>query len=900
MSKDKNKIWREKVLYWLNKAWVYLHQQRFLLLCVLVIWIQHRYWIYKDIYENFSTHLGGQGTVHYNLALIAQRAIHIWNGRWFSLEGDHFYWFMDNLGVASHHLVSGILFVFLYPFSENTVLTFNLIQFGNIFLLQVGIYLLVKKYTRNWAISIFVALLVPLSQAYWTVYGDHIHASLYWTLPYLVLLLDRLLEKKDLTKWKLFLVLFGIFITGGWLALADWHVAIFAMIWLVPWGLYKLTQVLSNFQYLKYRVLGLIFTACLVAIIAAPFAVGALNASKTYGQVRSLTDITSTNFEIDRFFGSKQVIETALNVSAPFLKQTDRFAKTDFGEKVREVRKGASNYPDGISNITFWLGCLLFIPWLLVLIYKKGEFYAREFVLLSIFLLGSFIAIGPFIKVFGMTWQQFPLPHYYIYQVFFPLSAIRATWRSMSVAYLAVLVLWSLILSHIWKVFQKTDLYIDLTNSANDNWSKYWQKSLKFIFTLILLVGTIGFLFIQNNGATGRAYLAFQEDKFLTNQWLRESVDGQGPLEFFVWSDGAGMHTERNRYYNYLLTKHNLDQGEMDAVWVIGGSFGATTNQVQNLIAYVLAQSNSDMVATVLASKKTDIIIEEKDFSRSPEYTREVESALSKFYNLVDENDEYRSWRWREAPEDFIDNPNDLVFDIATSNYQRQGGDWFILVNIANESDKVYANLEQARPIDYTLEFWQNGKLKDKDEFRLGSTPFFFAGDGRSLQTVVNPNLGIGDVEIKLYREDNQVAVKTVTNLSSNEYDKKIESLESEPVTLDQSDKSVVEKYRFLENIGPYRGALHTTDLKLKFDLDSGVVQNDPKRLPIDKNNKVVALFWNDSGEVYRSFPGWLWQPQCELNGNYFAGDELTVWCESHLPFDSNYHFVAPQLNEDR
>ncbi len=255
------------------KTWITAHKKELLALgALLALVIVEHIVLFGSYYRHLGSVIGSGGDSYYNLSLFMQNLLNWKHGQFLSLQGDHISFYQNAIGVTAHVISPSVVFALLLPIFKNPIFIFNLIFFGNIFLLQLGIYFLVRFYTKNIPLSIFAALFVILSPAIVGIYYvGHVHASLYWTLPFLILLFEKLREQhaSKTSNKKYIAYAAGIFFCTLWLFFADWHVAIFASIWIGLWVLFHIGMV-RNFRKNFRMLLAFFVPLVLAGIILIP------------------------------------------------------------------------------------------------------------------------------------------------------------------------------------------------------------------------------------------------------------------------------------------------------------------------------------------------------------------------------------------------------------------------------------------------------------------------------------------------------------------------------------------------------------------------------------------------------------------------------------------------------
>lgn len=908
----------------------------------LIVWLQHRFWIFQNIYKHFSTNMAGGGDAYYNLSLFIQNHINLLNGNFYSLQGDHFTWYNNIIGVTAHNYAPSLVFSFFRIFTENNFLIFNLIYFGNIFLTQIGLYLLVKYYTKNRFLSIFAALLFPLSEAVKTFYVGHIHSSYFWALPFLILLLEHTFDLKNqflllsknsfskkfnntskkesnqtiktklvnffksifvflqdlisniyqyfktnsLRKFLVFTLHFlGIFITFGWLIFAEWHVAIFSIIFLAIWFSFKTKFILENFKILGVRLLSISSACLLVFILLLPLGVGYINSSRVFNTTRTIGAVNATNFSIERFYG----IGNVLNISGRTLSQTDTAKEIGADEILKEVAdiagRSRPGFPDVIFNISFWIILFVWFFWLFLFIVKKGGFYSVGFRYASIFLIVALIALGPVLKIGSSTIEEILLPHYFIYRVFFPLGAIRAIWRILIVAHISILLFWAIVVNKIYKKLWKNLLEMPEFIKIN----KFIQSLFLFgLKTMFVLVGMF-VLVIVNNGWVGRVSPQIKIESLVDDQSILQNHP-KSEIDIFFWGN---LEPDKG-YFSYLVSKtnYNLLDYNKSLRWVSGGIAGTYPSDANILNNMVSQNKYTDKAVTALAAKKVDLIFQEKRFEPKNEENTDLKERIAKYYTILEENENFVIWGLKDdvGVENITKNLNDIEIFLTLSKYQSTRQDWQMLFNFYNPNQEIYINPDTVVAEDFRIELWQGSTLKDEASFKVGTKALLMPNTGFSVPIEENFRVSPGSYKIKLLKNYDIFYTQDIQVLSSRDYNNKI-----------REHKELELQFKHNQNYPVEILSLHTTTIPilLESEIISGAILNYPQRRPISTNTKISAGFYDaEGGRV--TFPTWLFQPQCNLRGNYFAGENIRFVCNQHTPFTKGEYLVKIEVDKDR
>lgn len=827
---------------------------------IALIYIQHRFWLFGTVYSNPTQFVPGNGDASYNLAAMMQSALNLISGEWFSLNTDHFTWWGKALGVTAHQTMFGLFFYILFQFTNNFGLIYNILQFSNLWLIQIGVFLLAKRFGANNYFAIVAALMIPLSQSYQTFYTAHIHASYYALLPYLILLLDIYLEKFDITKLKKALILTGLTLTGIFTILSDWHVFVFSSVFIGIYILFRSKYLIKNFkEHFKHFSL-LLIPVFLVGLVAIPLVVNTLDASKTYNSVRQIGDVAGTNSTIESFLGFDSIVGPvvrSVGVRYPEL-GAEEFKLIDAGNIISSIR---STYPDPLYVFSFWLGLVIAIPWIIMLFRRKGDFFAREFAFFAIFFVSSIIILGPVLKFDNKTFSSIPLPYYILYKLYYPFQAIRAVWRAAFIGYIAILLIWSVVLTKLWRIASLKFTNINL-------------KKLTIGYLTILL----GFgLLLQNSGFIGGAAPAIQKDDELLG--IFDKITQGSKTEMYVWQysdQGFDNFTINVSYYN-LLKKDRL------VYWVMGGIHGAPPYESAMVSSMQQLNTNIVLIPELLRAKNVPFVIQVKNNIRF----ENEKLLLDAYYDMDSEGEKYVLWKIDQSSRKSL-GKNDK--SIAGSKYLGLGVEYHGFYNTENLSDEVYASGNNIDQTEYKVKLEKDGKTEFESSFKSGDPAFLLPKTGKSINFSFTARwLKTGNYEMKLYRENTFVTSKNVEVISNASYKDKVKELKKVPTELEKITNPT-SPYNLIPRL--------TSPQKLSLKIKEGGIFNE-SNFGISPSQKITAKFQKDDIDDTFSFPDWLGQPSCPIEGDYFKDDQIDFWCNQSNPFDSNYNKTYPYLSKN-
>lgn len=831
-----------------------------LALIIGLILAQHRFWLYSEIYTNLYNKIGSGGDAYYNLAIYLQNNTNLLQGKFYSMDGDHFTWWSNIIAVTGHGWAPSIIFSLFKSLTNNSIAAFNLLFFSNLILTQLGVYLLVRNLTKNQWISGLVALLVPLSQGWNTFYMAHIHASFYWWLPFLVLSTEKIINQKlNFRQLRFWSYLALLIYTVYWYIFGDWHSFVFGSLFLIPYIAFKSKSI---FEYIKASrqsfliICGFIFG---IFVSAIPFVLKVIEGSKIFNATRDIGAVNGTNFNTERFLGLKYIFMPIISGI------TNRFPNSKYIPKLNQIydalNKTDSMYPDALSIITFWLLIILIIPWTVQLFIKRGKYYPRLYSLAVAILISFFVILGPYLKFGGSTILSSYLPHQLIHTIFYPLQAIRAVWRGAFVGYLGVLIFWAIIFSSAWAKY-----------------GSQLAKSLKLTLITIILILTPIFMLIQNNGFTTRALDSYKSDTEL-NMLLDKATTKNRSYDFYIWRKAMPQDQSPTDYYHYSISERNNNLKYQQINWVVGGTAGTYPLEGGFLDLAHSKKINIPETIQILNQKNVDLILQENDTNPANlEYADKSTDLIYKYWQKVGQTVKYTLW---QKQSNFSGVPvSNLKYSLNLSNTQATNTSKNLAVKIENTAGRPWVNPKIVTPIEFEIRTYK-GNIEYKNISKSFGEPAFLMNEqGISYQWNNKDILFDTGVDtVKLFRNKQEVYSQKIKTVSNDEYQKLITNAKSQPLQLDNS-----QIVNFVGNYGLSVAAVH---IKSKV-LSGGVLTSKQYGKPIISQYIFRPLNSQDKFSNY-SMPGYIGQPNCPTEENYLSGDIIDQWCVQY----------APQMNLD-
>lgn len=695
-----------------------------------LILFQQIFWLFPQAYRHLGTSVSNLGDGAYNLSLYLQNLLNWSQGAFFSLEGDHYGWYHDIIGVTAHGFSPSALFAGFYLLFRNPILSFNIIYLGNYFLAQMGIFFLVRYYTKSsfWAGA--AALLVGVSNAFVgdTFATGQIHVAQYWALPFLIWTLEILVDGKNLTVWRRRLLLLAAFGCMLSLAFADWHVLLFSLFWIVIWLLFNLRRIGRHWQIYVALVLPL--------ALLAPLIGGYLGASDIFQARRDLTDVLATNFETQNFYGIGYLLKAGYLLLHPALSP----------EKVHQVTEEFIIYPDAFTAVSFWLGLGALVPLLIYCWRSKNSNASRALMFLLIFLACAVCALGPFVHLADRIFESVPLPYYFLYRAIPVFQAIRACWRILVPGSLALVVLFALLAARLSK------------------------KSFWLGVTAVAVVAAV--LATPSDKTIGANVHLPPRDETLFAQFA-------GHHQVFV----AGAEMKQVTDFAYYVSYYNLLEGQRALEWVSGGSAGYYPPDSRLLLDLITHNQDSRLVSEILATKQVDLVVADKGDAA-------LEQALSEYYVLQGEDENRRFYSQITVPA-AASATDELDYYLNISHLQPQSGEWQVGLNLENRSDRLIIAPDKVDLETYEFRAYQDGVPRDSQIKKFGGFAFYAPEQGKTVPLVLKfSNLMIGDATIMVYHDDSEIARADVKILSASDYRAQVVRARDEALEVKAGDEA--------------------------------------------------------------------------------------------------------------
>lgn len=841
------------------------------ILLIITIFIQHRFFIYSGIYSNFGSRMGSEGDGYYNLSIFLQNIYNLSTFNFYSFQGDHQTWWGNIIGITGHNWASTHIFAPVLLITKNPIFAYNFVYFGNIFLLQIGMYFLTLRYTNNKYISFFSALFIPLSPAVKTFYTGHIHASYYWFLPFLTLIIDTLFssQKNKFSKPYLIFLYLSFAYTFYWMIFADWHSFVFSSVWFFFFTLFKAKLVITNFSFFKWRLITVSLIGCAILGTSIPFVLKTIDASKTMNAVRTAQDVSSTNGNYNDFFGLQYSLIPIVDLSTPLAPHSELIQSNT--KKLQSSVFSSAYFPDAITIGVFWILLLISLPWTYLMIIKKGSYYQREYVFLLIFMFSVIVSIGTYLKLSGSSTSEVKLPFYYIREFIYPFQAIRAVWRITILNYCIALLLCSIVIAKLW-------------NSINFSTVSTFARKLSIVYGTVILLLTMS---IVNQTWRGDAYQAIEYDKGLANTLTTLSDNNSRQLTTYVLRTPLPWNYFRADYYHYQFSNYNYLTNKRTINWIGGGIAGTYPAEYVFIESLNQDGQNLDLLIDILASKKVDLIIQELDNpviadpsiqTTHQQYYETSNKELSRYYELITSDSKRNFWKRKQEmnQEKTIDS---LTYSIQTSTTHPVSGVIDFAINIENLTDKIWPNPVQVEPSKFVISLNQNGKTISTKETKIGLPAFLPHHQGLThFQSISIKNAKEGEASLSVTLQDKLIAEKSINLISHNDYSSLIKKHEQNPIQFDESSPPQAYHINY-----PIRFYLIPVPLKIK--PIAGVITNSTVSNMRKKqyNLRSSLIYFDDIQENnnYKVDPQTNPDKQidCKLPFTLFPKDTVTIWC---------------------
>jgi hypothetical protein len=774
------------------------------------------------------------------------------------MEGDHYTWYAKMIAMTAHGLGPSLVFAVLFEFTNNPILSYNILYVSNLLLFQLGLYLLVKYYTKNGVIGFVAGFLLPLSYATQMYYTFHLHSFYYWTLPFLLLSVEVLFDRIKSGTYSIRRVvslLSVIFASLVWLLLAEWHIAIFSLLFLLIFGLFKTRFIFENFRQ-HYKVFIAFFVTIFLAYCTLiPLALQMLEATNIHHKVRSEYDVSYEARPVTELLFLSiplRVVVSEVDQYFPIFSSPEE--RVSFWKAVNSPVLPVNYYPDILTSILFWLVLLLIIPFTLYSIKSKGKF-SHEVYLGIILLVAMILGLGPFLKLSNnLVVAEIKLPHHYLFHLLLPLQAIRNINRIFTIGYFAALILFSLLLQRAYLALKHQKAFA------------YKTVYSYILVTLLLLFGVI-----INNGWYGFAYPEVKIQGSLQKTFALIREETQGPSDVY-YLDQLGTPYFADSLYAYNASYFNYTERNDYINTVIGGIAGLYPEAT---ILDQLEDSDNPKVinefVSILSAKKVDFVIVRNRDQNSP-----IIQALKQYYNYQAIDKEYALMRLQTVTTEGV--TFTPTYDFIIPKTINKSEPVHIYLNFVNMTDKIYINKEQVAAKKYTFKYIDSkGTTKHEEDHKAGGEPFILPGDGKSVQITNNlKRLSTGEYRVQVYEEGSLIAEETINIVDKIQWQARAESLKSEPIIIEETHFSFRQKETtFLQG-----------DIYVSGKVTQGII--NPQNKERGELSQIQFHFVNDTDQP-AALPAWLTAYQCTVDSVYTPDDRFGLWCNFHQPSDLTF-----------
>lgn len=808
--------------------------------------LQGRLWIFRGLYKYISTNVGYYGDAYYVMSIYLQNGLNLINGNLYSLQGDHYTWYSNIISATEHTLGPSVIFSALYEITSNPSLSLNLMYLSNIILLQFGMYLLIKYYTKNRIVSFFAGFFLPLSHALKMYYVGHIHSVMYWTLPFLILMIEKYFlnsdHKESIIK-KSFVYLFTLF-CFVWLLLAGWHIAIFSGICLVFYALLQSKKIYELFKSSKLKFVQLFSIVLIGIIVILPVAIRTLETSKVYRTTRSIGDVAYESRPITGLYGLSGIAFISLSMlKEQEIKQISEVSKSKISNIINDLNDQTpiQPFPDLVSSFSLMLYFILIIPFITYLIIEKKR-PTKMFWLVSSSIFIFILSMGPYLKFTTGRIENIKMPYFYIYQIFFPLQAIRNINRIIFIGYFGLIIFWSILLAKGYDYFK------------NKNFIKGYHSIFGVVFLLLLAI-------ITNFGWSGASVPQIEIDKDL--QQAYSFINDRGESSSIYFLDEIGKDKYNNDSLGYNTSIFNFENRSRSINLVNGSIAGLYPySTLLDTLEDSVVPAEIDLMVNIIAGKKVDYVI-----SKNRDLKSELLAKLQNYYKLEFQNKNYSILSFQSSPlttsrpDISLSIPSILNKDLKNYAY----------INFGNLTDYVWVNEYTVEAIDYKIEFEKDNKVEKTIKQKFGEEPFLAPEDGFSVEIDINKGfLEVGDYTINLYRNGQKQFSKDISVYNNKEWEEK-----------EKGSRAVFDKYK---------DAQYGNFLEVNSFYASGKLEKDAdgSNLYLD----IIPALETIEGEAFPGFPSWFEPYECEIKGVYMKGDSFSKWCKYHQTGDRKYTVI--------
>ncbi len=828
-----------------------------ILLVILGSFLIHKYWLYPNIFNNFGTHTATGGSSFQNVLVYFQNLLDWSNGELYSPDINQYTWYGSTIGANEFSYFPSVIFGAFYKLTGNFTTSFNGLIFFNLYVLQVGMYYLIKHYTGNKWLSFSLVQLIPVTHGYKILYSQHLHAFLYFGLPFIILSLEKLLRslssKKQVFGWY---IVYAVSLAS--ILFSTWHVIVFAGLLLVSWAMFQIPHIIKNLKVL-WRTLIAILCITLTQIgLLIPVALRSIEASVTLNSIRDINAVIAGGFNTISY-GFVRII------AVPAAKLYIRINGPQEGRYIESIAQTSIkpfNYPDFLSNVGFYIVSAVIIYALIKAIKNKSLKHRTFLTYGLVFVFLYIVSIGPFFKSPQKVYYSVPFPYLLVNKLYYPLNAIRTIWRLPLTGFFSFLVAFGILANYA---------YNGLAAKAKS------YKVSAFRLVNIVSAGLLIYLPIfVNAGWQDPIRETLPYDTELAS--ILDSID-KDQIEIFEWYTDTEFYIDQ-REFAIFTSKYNYDRGEDKLRWVLGGGLGTYAQEMYTLAGMQKEPQYFNTFVDILHAKEVDVVVATKlDNIKEPAY-----DALQKKYSLLEEFDNKTVWSRQESADKY-DFRRDLEYSLEGSSSVEQGSKFNIYFNQGNEAQEIYLTREKIEVEEVEIEILDQGEQVYTDTLKYSKPLVLITDTGRSTEFDIDlPNsIAPGEYTITATQGTEVLATKEIEVLDKDSYNELIK-----PSELEYSSEFKTTSVR--------RDIWSDLPLNINLKIDNGSVELQRTKLSSAPITQLKAEFFTEDKRLYTGFPAWLNQPSCPVNINLVKDDELSIWCNQSLPYDYDFYNFSANL----
>jgi hypothetical protein len=802
--------------------------------------------IFHDLILNLDTVIGSTGSTYQNIYAYFMHLMNFRELTPFSLEGSQYTWYENVMAANEINHLPAIIFGLLYVLTQNYAISFNLLALFYTILFQFGLFLLLRKYSGKFWLSLILSFGFLSSQAWGVSYTHHLHVIVLAGIPFFLFFAEQYFFNPGIPERYYKYHLLGITLSIAFIVFSSVHATAFASVVVAAWSIYHLRDIWHTLRYKSRKVL----KACVAALIPLiPFLiyiVNMLRASRIYLSEATIIRTADTTPGLEYY----EYIKPAVNVAGLSLGAQNNF-----------VLKLAG-YPDLFSNILFNLVLISFVP--LIIYFGIKRRFPHWLFWITFFLFCYLIALGPFVKINGQSFQTLFLPHYAAYHLFYPIQIIRAAWRFNFIGYFGLTLGVGVGLSQLMNTFG--------------------ERTIKHTKLKPFIEGGIAACLIIIFAISARFTFppvteAYQNEAELVTYFDRrlESEEDLDYFYIFPQTTDILVRDPYERATTLFVAQYNFDLGRQGINWVTGGGLGTEPNSFR-IYDLLFSPEAAETGIQILYAKKVDVIQIENG---NKEHTF---NALEQYYTQTKTLS--TSSIWERKPDQDIEEfvTDEITFSLASSRFAQLADSNFFIVNMNNFGTRTFVNPKRSELEDFALTITQNGDELSRKNLNLFVEPFITANSGYSFPIEMGKNNlnGSGDYNVELKRGDQVLYTKPVTFLDDDEFTQKVADAQAQELAVTSNTYQLtVPQFTHW-----------ATRIPADFQVESGVIDTTNDDLVYQYR---VQFEHPLRPEVEPYFlPG---QINAGVPGIYFPGDSVQYWAYQLTQFEFDNTVYMLQIN---